>query len=59
MSFDWADIADLLAQLEAEARGDSVDVERIRREAERLMAQYPGMAGLLAPIAERHAREAA
>jgi hypothetical protein len=59
MSFNWSDIGDLLAQLEAEARGEAVDVERIRREAERLMALYPGMAGLLAPIAERHSRRAA
>lgn len=59
MSFKWADIGELLAQLEAEAKGEAVDANRIRDEAERLMAQYPGMAGLLAPIAERHSRRAA
>jgi hypothetical protein len=59
MSFKWTDIRVLLAHLEAEANGETVDRDRIREEAERLMAQYPGMAGLLAPIAERHARQIA
>lgn len=59
MGFNWADIQVLLAELEAEASGECFDRDHIREEAERLMALYPGMAGLLSPIAERHSRQVA
>jgi hypothetical protein len=59
MCFKWGDIQVLLSHLDAEANGGRFDRDRIREEAERLMALYPGMAGLLSPIAERHSRQVA
>jgi hypothetical protein len=59
MVFRWDDIRFLLDQLDAEARGRRIDRDRIRDEAERLMDQYPGMSGLLSPIAQRYVRQVA
>jgi hypothetical protein len=59
MTFRWGDVRALLDQLDAEANDRSVDADLARDEARRLMALYPAMAGLLAPIAERHSRQAA
>jgi hypothetical protein len=59
MTFNWNDINALLSQLEDEANEQAVDCDRARKEALRLMALYPGMANILAPIAERHSRQAA
>ncbi|ARJ65758.1 hypothetical protein WV31_08860 [Magnetospirillum sp. ME-1] len=59
MTFNLKDVRDLLSHLEAEADGRDVEGELARAEAERLMALYPGMANILAPIAERHSRRAA
>ncbi|BAE51551.1 hypothetical protein [Paramagnetospirillum magneticum] len=59
MTFCWDDVAVLLSHLDAEAKGQAVDGDGAEVEARRLMKLYPGMAGLLAPIAERHARRQA
>ncbi len=59
MVFGWDDIRFLLDQLDAEAKGRRIDRDRIRDEAERLMALYPGMSGLLLPIAQRYVRQVA
>jgi hypothetical protein len=59
MVFSWDDIRCLLDQLDAEAKGRRVDRDLIREEAERLMALYPGMAGLLSPLAQRYVRQVA
>lgn len=59
MTFNMQDVHDLLSHLEAEADGRDADGELARAEAMRLMELYPGMANILAPIAERHSRQAA
>ncbi|EME67999.1 hypothetical protein H261_20679 [Paramagnetospirillum caucaseum] len=59
MTFRWTDVGTLLTHLDAEANGESVDRDLAMEEARRLMALYPGMAAILAPIAERHSRQAA
>ncbi|WP_096701802.1 hypothetical protein [Magnetospirillum sp. 15-1] len=59
MTFRWGDVRALLAHLDAEANDETVDRDLAREEAQRLIALYPGMVGILAPIAERHSRQAA
>lgn len=59
MAFGWDDIRFLLDQLDAEAKGRRVDQDRIRDEAERLMALYPGMSDLLSTITQRYFRQVA
>ncbi|KIL98340.1 hypothetical protein CCC_03623 [Paramagnetospirillum magnetotacticum MS-1] len=59
MAFIWDDVAALLSHLDAEAEDRGVDSDLVEAEARRLMVLYPGMAGILTPIAERHSRQAA